>query len=838
MENELIQKLLDFNPEPAFIAARNGVILLCNKALKDMSGIDNPCSTDISAMIFPGEEEKLLRLFKGESNKEEICCRSKKGTISLCTISSFEFDDKRILCSLKQVSFEYQNFLREEIFNLEKSNRQTEQRFGLIAEKTTELISMVSDKKYIYMSPSYEKTFGYTNEELQKLGPRALVHPDDQHLLNDWRKKGMLEFRVRNKNGDWLWVEGESFVISGEPEIVVGLARNITKRKKAEEALKENEKRYRVLFESNPLPMFVYDVETLKYLAVNDAAVRHYKYSREEFLSMTVKDIRPPSDIPFLLDIFANQNTRIRRSGVWKHIKKDGELINVDVTAHEINFNGRPARLVLANDVTEKVHAEKALMESEEKYRRIVENVNEGIVMINADTIVTFVNPKITGILGYAKEEAEGRPIFDFIFDEEREAALNYLSQNKEGMSETFEFRLKHKNGSEVWVLANAVPIFDEDENYTGGVAMITDVTHEREAEAVLQRTNERLRALVNYSPLSIIMLDGEGQVELWNPASEKLFGWSSEEVMGTTLPTVPSERYEEHVGLRNLVLDGESFTGKEVIRKRKNGKKFNVSISAAPLLDSDKKPIGISAFLMDITDRKIVEKERERLFNQIDNARKRLKALSSKLIHVQETEKRNISIELHDEIGQILTAIKIDLDRIKKEALSKDAAVLLDDCTSLVEKTISIIRNLSHELRPSIIDDLGLSAALRWYADKFAQRTNIKVNTHIAKIDNLFQPESAITLFRICQEALTNIAKHSQADYVRISLVQENGTVALSVEDNGKGFEMKKALKLAAQGKSLGLLSMQERVDLLNGKLKITSSKSTGTKIKVTYRV
>lgn len=159
---------------------------------------------------------------------------------------------------------------------------------------------------------------------------------------------------------------------------------------------------------------------------------------------------------------------------------------------------------------------------------------------------------------------------------------------------------------------------------------------------------------------------------------------------------------------------------------------------------------------------------------------------------------------------------------------------MLIDDCTSLVEKTISIVRNLSHELRPSIIDDLGLTAALRWYIDKFSQRTGIKVNKQISKIDKFLPPEGVITLFRVCQEALTNIAKHSQADYVTVSLNKEKNIVNLLIEDNGKGFEAKKALRLAAKGEGLGLLNMQERVELINGKLKIVSSKNSGTKIKV----
>ncbi len=722
--------------------------------------------------------------------------------------------------------------------NFEKSFRNTEERFMLIAENTSELISMVSEGKYLYLSPSYEKVLGYSLDEIREMTPMSLVHPEDKTFLQNWQEIGMAEFRVMNKRGNWLWMEGESFRIPGDPAVVVGIAREVTKRKLAEEGLKDSEERYRILFERNPLPMFVRDEKTMHFLAVNEAAVRHYGYTKEEFLNMTIRDVHPEEDIPLMLRTLAHQQQGMNKLGVWKHRKKDGTLIDVDVTTYNIVFKGRPARIVLANDVTEKVKAEKALRLSEEKYRRIVEYANEGILLMDTDTRITFVNPKLAETLGFRKEEVEGLPILSFVYEDDIDKATDYIVKNREGVDESFEFRVKHKDGAERWVSVNAVPIFNEDYKYDGGLAFITDITHQRETEEGLQRTNEMLRALINYSPLSIIILDKDGKTELWNPASEKIFGWNSKEVMGRMLPTVPPEKAEEHAALRKMIMDGNSFTGKEVIRIRKNGKKINVSISASPLFDSEHHTIGISSFLMDITDRKIAEREREKLFKQINSARNRLKILSAKLISVQEVEKRNISRELHDEIGQSLTAIKINLQRIKNDTISEETISLIDDCTALVEKTISGVRNLSLDLRPAIIDDLGLAASLRWYTDRFYQRTGIKVKSEIHKVEEVLPSECAITLFRICQEALTNIAKHAEADYVMVSLNQKKNFITLTIEDNGKGFDLQKALKMAAKGKSLGLLGMQERAELLGGRFKITSNQGHGTLIKATCQV
>lgn len=718
--------------------------------------------------------------------------------------------------------------------NLEKSNYLSEEKFRLIAENTSELISMVSENKYLYLSPSFEKELGYSQEELQKLGPYSIIHPDDKPILKNRRDKGMLEFRVTTKDGEWLWLEGESFSLPGDPKIIVGIAKEITNRKIAQQALKDSEERYRLLFEKNPVPMFVYDEETLNFLAVNAAIIKHYGYSRDEFLGMNIKNIRPDEDIPVLMDVISNPVLGKTRYGTWRHMKKNGDIMDVDITIHQITFNKRPARIVLANDLTEKVKAEKALIQSEEKYRRIVENANEGIWLFDDNWCTTFVNSKLANILGYNVKEMENRSIIEFLNDDDIKKAETYLQKIRKGSKENIKLRLKHKDGIEVWVVSNAVPILSDKNVFTGSLALVTDITSQKKAEEILQRTNEMLNALINSSPLSIIILDKNGKIELWNPASEKMFGWKSDEVLGKKLPTASGEKNQEQNDLINLVNHGNSFTGKEVVRTTKDGGKINVSISASPMFDSNKKTIGSASFLMDITEKKLAEKEREKLFKEINNGRKRLKLLSARLIEVQENEKRNIARELHDEIGQILTAIKIDLQRIKQESISDESNLLIDDCTSLVEKTISIVRNLSHELRPSIIDDLGLTAALRWYIDKFSQRTGIKVNKQISKIDKFLPPEGVITLFRVCQEALTNIAKHSQADYVTVSLNKEKNIVNLLIEDNGKGFEAKKALRLAAKGEGLGLLNMQERVELINGKLKIVSSKNSGTKIKV----
>lgn len=158
-------------------------------------------------------------------------------------------------------------------------------------------------------------------------------------------------------------------------------------------ALSESEQRYKLLFESNPQPMWVYDLETLSFLMVNDAAVNHYGYSREEFLSMTLKDIRPVEDMPILTDRLTQETRPLQKSYGWRHRKKDGTLIDVEVTSHVMQFDGRPARLVLANDVTERKQTENALKISEENYRSLAETSDTAIAVLDTTADCNMPTP-------------------------------------------------------------------------------------------------------------------------------------------------------------------------------------------------------------------------------------------------------------------------------------------------------------------------------------------------------------------------------------------------------------------------------------------------------------
>jgi signal transduction histidine kinase len=236
------------------------------------------------------------------------------------------------------------------------------------------------------------------------------------------------------------------------------------------------------------------------------------------------------------------------------------------------------------------------------------------------------------------------------------------------------------------------------------------------------------------------------------------------------------------------------------------------------------------------IANQVAVAVENARLLDLVKKSEGDLKVLAAQLINVQEDKGKKIAQELHDEVGQMLFAMKLNLDVIKKNlpADSKrleDMEDRLSDTESLLAQTIDYIRNLTTDLRPSMLDDFGLVPALKWHIENFSKRTNIRVGLQTKHLKGRFPTEVETTFYRILQEALTNVAKHAQATEVTVQLSREGDSLSLSVEDNGKGFDAK---KITFPKDRLGLFSIEERVKLLNGEFDISSEANKGTKLNV----
>lgn len=268
-------------------------------------------------------------------------------------------------------------------------------------------------------------------------------------------------------------------------------------RSKAEETLVVNEKKYRYLFENNPQPMWIYDLETLAFLEVNDYAIQYYGYSRNEFLNMTIKDIRPANDESALLNELNKVSKEFCRRGDWQHKKKNGEIIFVEINSHAIDYEGRPARLVLAADITRRKMVEITLKESEAKFRELFDQAPLGYHELDLDGKIIRVNQTEFEMLGYSRDEMLGKYAWEFIIDQETSKKAVYAKiANKKSVEKNFERLMFRKDGTTLPVLMEDLLLFDENGNCTGIRTAVQDITERQKTEIEIRRINKELTEL------------------------------------------------------------------------------------------------------------------------------------------------------------------------------------------------------------------------------------------------------------------------------------------------------------------------------------------------------
>jgi len=374
--------------------------------------------------------------------------------------------------------------------------------FRALVEDSSDGIALIDrEGRITYESPSATGILGYTPEE--RLGQSALemIHPDDvdtarQAFLDCAALPGarvVAEFRARHRDHSWRFLEAIGVNHFEDPLVgaLVATYRDITERKLAERRLRESEERYRSLFESNPSPMFLYDVQTLRFLAVNDAAVDNYGYSREEFLAMTIREIRPPEDVPLLLHRLKSLPPGRHRDGPFRHRRKDGTIFDVETFADTISLEGWIARVVLVNDITEQKRGAEALAKSEERYRRFFEEDLAGVVITTPEGALVDCNLAFARILGFADvDQAKAHDLRTFYLDaENRELLLERV--NKERQAEIYEVEARSRDGLRINLTVKAVGSFDENGELRELKSYLFDVTERKKLEEQLRQSQK-----------------------------------------------------------------------------------------------------------------------------------------------------------------------------------------------------------------------------------------------------------------------------------------------------------------------------------------------------------
>jgi two-component system sensor histidine kinase UhpB len=393
-----------------------------------------------------------------------------------------------------------------------------------------------------------------------------------------------------------------------------------------------------------------------------------------------------------------------------------------------------------------------------------------------------------------------------------------------------------------LFVSVSAVP--DGARRILGYVLVAQDLRERRRAGELLRRQAE----LLDLANDAIFVRDLErDRILYWNDGAVRLYGWSSQEALGSYihdfLKTVFPRPLTEIK--RELLVKG-FWTG-VLVHMTRHGEKITVSSRWTLLRDSSGVPHGSLELNTDITEQKRAEEALKAAHEELEqrvmertaalsDANERLRILSRRLMEIQELERRAIARDLHDEIGQALTAIKLNLRELQELAPGLAAEKQLEDSLEILDQVLQHVRGLALDLRPSLLDELGLVPALRWYVGRQAERAGWEVQFRAEGVAARPSSDIEIACFRLAQEALTNVAKHADASKVEVRLEMNDRELTLIVRDDGKGFDPLLIRSGALAGTSVGLSGMEERVRLAGGRIAIHSARARGTEIRASF--
>jgi PAS domain S-box-containing protein len=592
-------------------------------------------------------------------------------------------------------------------------------------------------------------------------------------------------------------------------------------RVRIEESLGKSEERYRELFENAKDAYYVHDLSG-QYISVNRAAEKLSGHSRAEIIGKRFSDFIAPEHLEI---VSKNLCRKLIDEGETKYeievVAKDGRRVPVEVSSHLIYENGVAVSVQgTARDITERKRAEEALRQSEREYRGLFENAHDAILIIDPECeIVLEVNQRACEVYGISRSQFIGMSLESISNDVERGRML-IKETLKCGTSHDFETIQRRGDGSEMSLHINASVV--EYKGQTAIQSINRDITEQKRAEEALRQSEERFSKAFHSSPaaLSISLLE-DGRLLEVNAAFLRMTGFSREEVIGRSTLELGLWDNQDRLMMAKALRERGAIVDFEIEFRKKSGEVRDalLSVELIQLGLGEPSVLGIA---QDVTER--------------NRAEEALQSYPRQLIEAQEAERQSIARELHDQIGQVLTAIHLNLQTVWATCESNESRALIDEGVAIVDEALGQVRNLSFELRPSLLDDLGLTTALRWYTDRFTQRTGIKSTTTI----NLPEPPARLTreletaCFRIVQEALTNVVRHARAKNVTIRLQKRNGEIRLTVKDDGSGFDAH-SQNLAPFTTHVGLRGMRERALALGGRLDVRSS-SRGTRISASF--
>ncbi len=765
----------------------------------------------------------------------------------------------------------------------ERMRKETESQLRSVAENIPMLIAHLDSKlRFRFANQSYERWFGLPSEKIIGRKVEELVGHEAFDIIKFYLNKALKGERQEfetfipykyggNRTVHCVYVPDKN--ANKEIEGIYVYANDVTKLRKVENEVRNQAQKLQGILDHTPAVVYMKDLEG-RYLLVNKEYERLLNLKNDEVQGKTAyeifqKDLADQiveNNRSVLRDLTAQKvEERMIRNGTQKTflsiqfpIFGENEEayaicgISTDITekkAAEIQLEQYKTKLEemvkertlklsvanerLKNEISEHRKTEKRLKESEEYFRVMADSQPALIWACDANGYCNYLNQVWLNFTGRSFQEEKGDGWAQMVHPEDRENCWKvFLTSLKNRETFQIEYRLLRADGEYRWILDSSRPRYLSNGEFAGFIGSCLDITELKNAEQALKASQESLNYALEASGDGLWDWDIQsGQVYFSNRWLESL-GYTRGDfpphvdswkklIHPEDMPKV-TKRLDEHFqGIapvyycrnRLLTKDGEwcwFLDRGKIVKWSENGK-----------------PLRMVGTDTNITEIKMYE-------DVLVTSRQQLRKLNNQMQQVREDEKRRISREIHDQLGQSLTALKLDVTWIKKNLPAPSFGIneKIQSMLSIIENSIYTVRRISSELRPQVLDILGLEEALKWQSNQFKSNTGIKVLLHIEIDSKKIPPELATHLFRIFQEALTNITRHAKATCVNVDLECSEERIYFEVRDNGVGINSEKI----ECPDSLGLLGIRERALMFDGNVQIEGEEGKGTSVKVSF--
>jgi PAS domain S-box-containing protein len=752
-----------------------------------------------------------------------------------------------------------------DITDRKRTEREFERQASLLDLATDSIFAWYLDSGIVYWNKGAERLYGFSREEAVGHTSHLLLktrHPQPaQDFLEQLRRERMWmgELRQTTKSGRDVVVESRHQVLEEADGrlLVLESNRDITERKEAEAALALSEEKLRISLEA--AQMGTWDWDVLSNQLVWDDRCKalfgvHPKtpMTYERFLAALHPDDRARVDeaVQHTLarDLAYDVEMRVvLPRGAIRWIRSKGSVLR-DAAGNALRMSG------CALDVTDRKEDEQALFASEERFRLTFDQAAVGITHVALDGRWLRVNQKICEITGFSRAELLQTNFQSITHPDDLQADLEQVRRLIAGEIDQYgmEKRYIRRDGSTVWVEISVSLMRSADGKPDHFITVIADISSRKLVEAELQERRQELEQAQRVGGLGSWSWDPATNRVVWSRELYQIAGWD---------PLLPPPSFEEHARIYSpeswarlqTMVQGALQAGagyeSDLEMIRPDSTRRWIAIRTEVEVDWLGQTRKLRGTVLDITERKQAEEALRKAHSELeDKVRDRtaelaavnqsLRVLTGRLLQLQDDERRRISRDLHDSAGQMLVALGMNCAALEKEIQSVHGKQVISDSKALISQMSSEIRTMSYLLHPPLLDEVGLESALKWYVDGFSQRSGIETELDVSPEFGRLTKEKEITLFRVVQEALTNVLRHSGSGTASVRLLRTDKQIQLEINDAGKGIPLQRLERMENSGSSgVGLGGMRERISQLRGEFNIASD-DHGTEIVATLPV